>query len=101
MHARTITILLFCAALLAVPGCGIFNGTPDSSRPGADVALTTHNPVSIQNYRAARSYSAEGRYELAREHYLLAYAAAEDDPVLRTVLERELRAVDMMIKTMR
>lgn len=101
MHARTIAILLSCTALLAFSGCSLFRGTPESSRPGAEIALTNHHPVSIQNYRAARSYSAEGRLELAREHYLLAYAAAEDDPPLRDLLERELRAIDLMIKTMR
>ncbi len=102
MHARTITILLCCIALLALSGCGK-NTAPSegTAYPGAGVALTSHNPVSLQNYRAARTYSAEGRLELAREHYLLAYAAAEDDAVLRCALERELRAIDMMIKTLR
>ena len=105
MHARTITIILCCATLFALTGCGLFQGSSSpsagNSRPGADVALTGHNPVSLQNYRAARAYSAEGRLELAREHYLLAYAAAEDDAALRTMLEKELRAVDMMIQTLR
>lgn len=105
MHARTITILLCCTALLALTGCGLFRSSPSSSagntRPGANVALTAHNPVSLQNYKAARAYASEGRLELAREHYLLAYAAAEDDASLRLTLEKELRAVDMMLKTLR
>ena len=104
MHARTITILLCAAALFGLSGCGLFRDSAPSegtSRPGAAVVLTEHNPVSLQNYLAARAYSAEGRLELAREHYLLAYAAAEDDAVLRAALERELKAIDMMIKTLR
>lgn len=104
MHARTITILLCCTALLALSGCGLFSGSSPSAgntRPGADVALTEHNPVSLQNYKAARVYAAEGRLELAREHYLLAYAAAEDDHSLQAVLEKELKAITMMIQTLR
>lgn len=103
MHARIITILLCGTALLGLLGCGAANtaSSAGNSRPGAGIALTGHNPVSLQNYRTARIYAAEGRLELAREHYLLAYAAAEDDPALQDTLEKELRAVDMMIKTLR
>ncbi len=105
MHTRIITIFLCCAALLVLSGCGLFQNSSSPSagnaRPGADVALTAHNPVSLQNYKAARIYASEGRLELAKEHYLLAYAAAEDDSLLRDMLEKELRAVDMMIQTLR
>ncbi len=99
MHSRIIVLLLCCTALLTVPGCG--SAATDASCPGAGIELTRHNPVSLENYRMARSYAAAGRYELAREHYLLAYAAAEDDTPLRAALERELRGIDMMIKTLR
>lgn len=105
MHLRTIALLLCCAAFPALAGCALFQGdaTPPErgSRPGAAVALTRHNPVSIHNYKTARDYAAQGRYELAREHYLLAYAAAGDDVVLRDALTRELEAVDMMLHTLR
>ena len=104
MHARTVVILLGALALLTLPGCSLFGSTPStagSSYPESGVALTPHNPVSLYNYKTARAYSAEGRLELAREHYLLAYAAAEGDGPLRAALEREIRAVNMMIKTLR
>lgn len=104
MHARTVVILLSVLALLTLAGCGLFRSSPStegSSLPDASVALTPHNPVSLYNYKTARAYSAEGRLELAREHYLLAYAAAEGDGALRAALEREIRAVNMMIKTLR
>ena len=105
MHTRIIPTFLCGAALLAISGCSVFKGltssAEESSHPNAAVALTGHNPVSLHNYKTARSYSMEGRLELAREHYLLAYAAAEDDLVLRDMLEKELKAVDMMIKTLR
>ncbi len=106
MHARIITILLCCAALLVLSGCGLFRSTSPSPsagnmQPGSGVALTAHNPVSLQNYKTARIHASEGRLELAREHYLLAYAAAEDDALLRAMLEKELKAVAMMIQTLR
>jgi len=91
--------------VFALAGCGIFQGSPapsgSASIPGADIALTEHNAVSLYNYRTAREYSAQGRYELAKEHFLLAYAAAGDDVILRDMLARELESVDLMIRTLR
>lgn len=104
MHVRTLVILICSLSLLALAGCGLFrnsSSTADSRHPEAGVALTPHSPVSLHNYKTARAYSAEGRLELAREHYLLAYAAAEGDASLRAALEQEIRAVNMMIKTLR
>ena len=99
MHARTIALILCCAALFAVAGCG--SSSSGASRADTGLALTVRNPISLENYRAAREYSSAGRYELAREHYLLAYAAAGDDAVLRGILQKELKAVDLMIRTLR
>lgn len=104
MHARTAVILISALAFLTLAGCGLFQSSPStagSSLPDAGVAITPHNPVSLYNYKTARAYSAEGRLELAREHYLLAYAAAEGDGPLRAALEREIRGINMMIKTLR
>lgn len=98
MHARTILIILCCTLILVLSGCG--SSTSKSSRPGADVALVAENPVSLHNYRTAREYAASGRYELAREHYLLAYASAEDATV-KEMLAKELKAVDLMIHSLR
>jgi len=105
MYARIIATLLCGTVLLILPGCGLLrdNTSPKmgNSQPGAAVSLTGHNPVSLQNYKTARAYSMQERFELAREHYLLAYAAAEGDVVLQDMLEKELEAVDRMIKTLR
>ena len=105
MHARIIAILLCGTALLVFSGCGLFRDAPfpeaREAQPGAAVSLTGHNPVSLHNYKTARAYSLQGRFELAREHYLLAHAAAEGDFALQDMLEKELVAVDRMIKTLR
>lgn len=98
MRTRIMAVsLLLTAALLAIPGCG---GKKDGNVPDSMTVLE-HNAVSLHNYRIAREFSAAGRYELAREHYLLAYAAAEGDEVLRERLHRELEAAVLMIRTLR
>lgn len=105
MHMRTITILLCCTALFALSGCGILWDPPaptsGTAMPGAGVTLTDHSALSLYNYRMARAYSAQGRYELAKEHFLMAHAAAGDDALLRDMLAREIEAADMMIRTLR
>ncbi len=104
MRYRTALFAALGAALLALPGCSSMKNALNAATgapPETDIATTEHNPVSIWNYRTAREYSAQGRLELAREHYLLAYAAAEGDVVMRDALQKELHSVDLMIKTLR
>lgn len=101
MRAKTVTALL-CTMLLAsallLSACGRGGGQSSGT---ADAVLINANPVCLQNFGAAREYSSAGRYELAREHYLLAYAAAGDNPTLRDALAKELDAVDLMIRSLR
>ncbi len=95
--------LIFCLGAALIPGmtaCSSKSYYGGATEPGV-IRTVDHNPVSLLNYKQARIYSAQGRYELAREQYLLAYAAAEGDPVLRSTLAQELKAVDMMLRTMR
>lgn len=100
MHLRLITAAC-CALALSLAGCGASSsGAAQSARPGAEVILLQENPVSLVNYRAAREYAVSGRYVLAREHYLLAYASA-GDAALKEQLARELEAVDLMIRSLR
>ena len=102
---RTFTILIPCLLAFALTLGGCFSKQETASTgntvPEADLALTSHNPISLLNYRQARVYAAQGRYELAREHFLLAYAAAEGDGALRGMLQREIKGVDMMLRTIR
>ena len=95
--------LLFCciaAAAQMLAGCALFTSKNNDS-PEQTLATTEHNAISLLNYRTAREYSASGRFELAKEHYLLAYAAAGENAALRESLRQELHSVDLMIKTMR
>lgn len=66
----------------------------------ASIAVSQHTSTSLWNYKMGRDFAAAGRYELAREHYLLALASA-NTPELKYALSAELQSVDQMIKTLR
>jgi hypothetical protein len=71
-----------------------------SAEEKANILVVGYNVDSLRNYKAGRDFAAAGRYELAREHYLLSLAAANDQ-VLRETLAQELDSVDLMIKSLR
>jgi len=56
--------------------------------------------VTARNWKLARDYERQMRYELARQHYLLALASCRSEPT-QTQLRRELESVDLQIRTMR
>lgn len=79
--------LVFCLAA-PLTGCS------------AKTSVTAESDETIDNWLLARRYQAEGRYELARQHYALALAAARTQSGLNQ-LQRELYTVDMQLRTMR
>ncbi len=52
------------------------------------------------HWELAMDYKYDGRYELARQHFLLALATCNSTE-LRDTLKRELQSVDLQIRTMR
>lgn len=88
MRTPAILLLLASLALPALAGCG------------RQVASVPESDEALHNWHQGRTYQAQGRYELAREHYLLALAAARSDDV-RDALTREVDVVDRQIKTLR
>lgn len=62
--------------------------------------VTPYDANSLRNMSLARDYMAQGRFVLAKEHYLFALASSKD-PETRNFIMRELNSVDMMIKTER
>lgn len=62
--------------------------------------VVEHDPNSLWNLKLGRDYVAQGRYELAKEHYLMALASSSDAQT-RDLVTHELHAVDLMIKTQR
>ena len=82
-----ILIPLFAILLL---GCGVKDTEP----------VPPHNSNSLWHLQLGRDYAGQGRYELAREHLLMALAS-NSDPRMRHLLTHELKSVDAMIKTQR
>ena len=94
MNTMTNTIKKFLpplvlAAMLGLCACG-----------GPTYYRTVDSDEAMHNWHQARYLQAQGRYELAREHYLLALSAARTNDV-RNALDQELHAVDLQIKTLR
>ncbi len=90
---RCFATILAVAALCALPP------TACSQPPRPDYLLTDSDEA-LANWHNARYFQAQARYELAREHYQLALAAART-PYVREALGRELNAVDLQIKALR
>jgi hypothetical protein len=92
-------LLLPAILSLLAGGCSFaeFIGFENES---ADTAVVEYNPDCLRNYRAGRDFAAAGRYELAREHYILALASSGGSN-LREALTHELDNIDLMIKSLR
>jgi len=56
--------------------------------------------ATVHHWKLARDYEREMRYELARQHYLLALASCRASST-QEQLRRELESVDLQIRTMR
>ncbi|MDR1946259.1 MAG: hypothetical protein LBQ51_03735 [Desulfovibrio sp.] len=95
-------ILLLAAGILSslfMAACGSRNGDipADLQQPGM---FGGYSSVCQYNLYRGRAYAAQGRYELAKEHLLLALAQSTDD-VTRRVAGNELKSVEMSILTLR
>ncbi|MEG2005092.1 MAG: hypothetical protein RR014_03555 [Bilophila sp.] len=64
------------------------------------IAVIPESGETITNWSLARDYQAQGRYELARQHFLLALASSRTTDS-QTTLQREMDALDRMIQAMR
>ncbi|MBQ9405798.1 MAG: hypothetical protein IJU37_03545 [Desulfovibrio sp.] len=60
----------------------------------------TSNRHSLGYLKQARRLRAERRYELARQHYLMALSLCTDQRTL-DILKRELDGVELLLRTMR
>ena len=85
---------LFCGFAFAQPGHTQAAGARAPIDKRADTQATIHN------WKLARDYERQMRYELARQHYLLALASCRSEAT-QTQLRRELESIDLQIRTMR
>ncbi|MDR2489504.1 MAG: hypothetical protein LBD42_08450 [Desulfovibrio sp.] len=92
---KRIAVLVVPCLLALAGGCGVTSYVSNER-----VVVAPQNPNCLRQIKQARDYMARGRYELAKEHYLMALVAC-DDGESRDVATRELQAADMMIQTQR
>ena len=85
---------LLCGFAFAQPGQAPAASASAAFDRLADTKATTHN------WKLARDYERQMRYELARQHYLLALASCRSEPT-QSQLRRELESIDLQIRTMR
>ncbi len=91
---RTVILLMLGALLLLAAACS------KPMEPRQRLAVPPYHEHTISNFTLARLYMSKGRYELAREHLLLALASAREED-MRSRLAQELEAVELMIATKR
>ncbi|UZP67851.1 hypothetical protein N1030_02430 [Desulfovibrio mangrovi] len=101
---RLTALLTTLTVMLMLEGCAMFEALkarPEQPAPRpSEVVVAPYNGNALHNFYMGRQYVAEGRYELAREHYLLALASAREE-TMRDALVAELQSVDRLIKTLR
>jgi hypothetical protein len=81
-------------------GCSLAEFAGFKSETGNNTTVLEYNPDCLRNYKAGRDFAAAGRYELAREHYILALASSGNSN-LRETLTHELDNINLMIKSLR
>jgi uncharacterized glyoxalase superfamily metalloenzyme YdcJ len=88
---------LLCCFALAQP---THARARDGSGASAAFDRFTDTKATMRHWKQARDYERQMRYELARQHYLLALASCRSTSA-QTQLQRELESVDLQIRTMR
>lgn len=88
--------LALCTLLIILPGCS----SVVSDIQGEQAVVVPYDSQYLLNLQAGREYAANGRYELAREHFLLALASSRNRQT-RNLAAQELASVDLMIQTLR
>jgi len=81
------SLLLLLALCLVLGGC-------------AKYTSVTETAPTLSNWTIARSYQAQGRFEMARQYFVLALANALT-PDSQVALRQEIEAVERQIQAMR
>lgn len=90
-----LSLLVLVMSSLLLAGCGV---TKHFS--GERAVVTPYDTNCLWNLQQGRDYAAQGRYELAKEHLVMALAAS-NDPETRRIIAHELQSTDMMIQSQR
>lgn len=95
---KKLLIILCLMASFAAPGCS-FSVGPTGSEETA-MAGAPYHEAAMQNLILGRRYMSQGRYELARERFMLGLAAARNEE-MRQTLAQDLNAADLMVRSQR
>jgi hypothetical protein len=92
MDRRSIFLMLLCFVLVGflatcLAGCARYTAVPETGS-------------TLSNWAIARGYQSQGRWEMARQYYVLAMADART-PDSQVALKQEIEAVERQIQTMR
>ncbi|THB71833.1 MAG: hypothetical protein D6E12_00555 [Desulfovibrio sp.] len=95
-------LTLIALALLASAGlAGCSAGVQyTGGNQDAEIAGAPYHEHAMQNLLLGRRYMAQGRYELARERFLIGLAAAQN-PEMKRILAQEVQGCDMMVQSQR
>lgn len=83
-------------AVLLILGAMLFAAGACSQK----AAIAPYDSDCLWHMQQGRDYAAQGRYELAKEHYVMALASGPDPQVRRTITEK-LDSIEKMIITQR
>lgn len=95
-------IYLTGLALLLVLQCPVASFAADTAPPKKVHPDTVPNDSAetTRMWNIARKYKNQMRYELARQHYLLALSTCRSDQTVQRI-QRELQIVELQIRSMR
>jgi hypothetical protein len=102
---RTKLLLSLCCLLLLSAGCSsLSQGQGESSsffqETTPQVMAVNYDGHALYNFQLGRGYLAGGRYELARDSFLLALASSKNDALRRDAVA-ELESVNRLIRSQR
>ena len=90
----------FAQALLTGGLCCLLAAGAAQAASSAQFDSISDTQATRHHWTLARDYEKQMRYELARQHYLLALAACRTE-ASQAQLRRELESIDLQIRTMR
>ncbi len=91
---------LFILTVAILSGCSILERDSAAEAPLPAQIVVDYDAQALSSYRQARQFIAQGRYELAREQYLIALAIARNES-MREQVKQELQATDLMLRAAR
>ncbi|MDR0465761.1 MAG: hypothetical protein LBH94_00210 [Deltaproteobacteria bacterium] len=100
MKTTIIHILCTCALICGFALARTHSAQAAAVIPSAVFDRITDTKATRHNWNLARDYELQMRYELARQHYLLALASCRSEST-QAQLKRELESIDLQIRTMR